>query len=100
MGSKTTMQQQLFIQFLNIIWKSSTIHFQMFQFCVGALCNKTISSSHPHTEPFASLLQDGELLQLKEGLNHPHGKDVHFRVHHDFLFLQQICGMKQAKCYC
>lgn len=52
---------------------------------------KTVSSSC-----FSSLLQDGQLLRLKEGLNHPHGKDVHFGIHQDFFFLQQLFGKKET----
>lgn len=45
----------------------------------------------------SSLLEDGQLPGFEEGLDHPHGKDVHFSVHHDFLFLQQICRDGQAE---
>jgi len=46
---------------------------------------------------FPSLLQDGQLPRLEEGLSHPHGEDVHFGVHNGFLFLQQICRIKKRE---
>lgn len=42
------------------------------------------------------LLQDRKLHGLEEGLGHPHGKHVHFTVHHDVFFLQKNCPIKQG----
>lgn len=96
------MQQSFFFKlFLYTVWKSSisfSIHFQFFPSCAGAPCNRKdyflLFFSLP--EPLSSLLEHRELPRLEESLHHPHGEDVHFSVHHDFFFLQQLCGIKQT----
>lgn len=100
MRIETTMQQHLFTQLLHINLEAFNF-LSNTKFCSPVqephVTAKTISSSRSHPERSASLLQDGQLPRLKEGLDHPHGKDVHFGVHNDFFFLHQLCRGRTKK---
>lgn len=87
--SETTFQQLFIYSFSLQIWKAF-VHSPV----LYALCKRKEHLFLSHPECFPSLLQDGEFPRLKEGLNHPHGEDVHFGIHHNLFFLHEIYQIK------
>lgn len=101
-GGETTTHQQLFMT-LHLIWRSSSSSILFWIQCRSpGVTAKTFFFlffvfSTSGLDGAASLLQDGQLSRFEEGLHHPHGVDVDFSVHHDLLFLQEVCTSQKKQ---